>query len=70
MTKLKPDFWGNIIYETAMGLYDDEDEAKEESWMQENFFPLYSEDSVKSLENEISKLRVEISDLKKQLENK
>lgn len=56
MSKVKPDYWGNIIYETAMGLYWDETEAKEESWMQENSFPLYTQKTVDHLEGRIFEL--------------
>jgi hypothetical protein len=52
-SKLIPDYWGNIIYESAMGLYLTEKEAKEESWMQENFFPLYEKETVVALEDRI-----------------
>jgi hypothetical protein len=50
MEKVAPSYWGNIIYESAMGLYCNEKEAKEESWMQEHSFPLYDQDVIDKLE--------------------
>lgn len=60
MNKLKPAYWGNIIYESAMGLYYSEQEAKEESWMQEHYFPLYSKEEVEELEQKLAIAKEEI----------
>lgn len=62
MSKIKPDYWGNIIYETVMGLYLDENEAKEESWMQEHCFPLYDQETVNKLEEELSQYKKYFAD--------
>lgn len=53
MSNPKPEFWGNIIYESAMGLYRNEQEAKEESWMEEQFFPLYTQEQVDELKKKV-----------------
>lgn len=52
MSNIKPTYWGNIIYESTMGLYSDEAEAKADSWNEEHFFPLYSEAKIELLELE------------------
>lgn len=65
MSKIKPDYWGNNIYETAMGLYYDEKEAKEDSWMQDAFFPLYDQSTVDVLEKKLRHAMWALNSIKK-----
>ena len=65
MSNIKPDYWGNNIYETAMGLYYEEKEAKEDSWMGEHFFPLYDESTVDVLEKKLRHAMWALNSIKK-----
>ena len=60
MKKSKPDYWGNILYESSMGLYYEEYEAKQESWREESYFPLYDEETVNKLNEKIDKLTTQL----------
>jgi hypothetical protein len=60
--KPRPDYWGNILYETAMGLYMTEEEAKDDSWMGENFFPLYSQETIDNILKQIETLQNQLKE--------
>lgn len=65
----KPAYWGNNIYESVMGLYFTEEEAKKESWRQEHFFPLYDKNQVKELQANLAQRDEAIKVMREALNN-
>ena len=53
MSNPNPEFWGNIIYETAMGPYRNEQEAKRRILDGGSFFPLYTQEQVDELKKKV-----------------